>query len=313
MYPRLGRLLASLAVAALPAWTSAAAAGAIANPAPFLWWVAGAHTTHYLLGSVHLRPLDAQNLPSGLAQAYAQSAGVVLETDLAALDDPPLRAAFAASARASTTLRERLPAPLYARFTARALALHMPAASCEQMRAWWCALALANRAFRDAGFSVTAGVDSRVRSLALADGKPVRWFEAPSAHLALFTGMEPALSRALLQAELEEEDGALASPEAVYAAWQYGEAGTLAAFNQRFRERERALYARLLADRNRAWMPRLATWLAGNERQLIVVGAAHLVGPDGLVQMLRAAGYRLGRGLAPRLTAAVRGLAGHAR
>lgn len=314
MYPRLGRLFASLAVAVLPTWAgAAAAAGAAASPAPFLWWVAGAHATHYLLGSVHLRPVDAQNLPAGLEEAYAQSSGLILETDLAALDSPAVRAAFVAAAHTGTPLRERLRAPLYGRFVARAGALRLSVESCEEMRAWWCAIALADRAFRNAGFSAAAGVDSRLQAQAAADGKPVRWLEDPGAHLALFSDMDSALSRALLQAELDEGDDGLASPQAIYGAWRRNEVRALAAFDRRFRQRAPPLYARLLADRNRAWMPRITTALAGNEPQLIVVGAAHLVGPDGLVRMLRAAGYRVGRGLAQGPTRAAEAFAGHAR
>lgn len=52
-------------------------------------------------------------------------------------------------------------------------------------------------------------------------------------------------------------------------------------------------YKRLMiADRNRAWLPMLSKYLdAGHS--VINVGAAHLPGPDGLIAMLRARGYRI--------------------
>jgi hypothetical protein len=40
-------------------------------------------------------------------------------------------------------------------------------------------------------------------------------------------------------------------------------------------------------------MPTLKRLLDGGEPQLVVVGAAHLVGPDGLIAQLRARGYKV--------------------
>jgi uncharacterized protein YbaP (TraB family) len=47
----------------------------------------------------------------------------------------------------------------------------------------------------------------------------------------------------------------------------------------------------MLVDRNKNWMPKIDQLLSRNGHSLVVVGAAHLVGPDGLLAMLRAKGY----------------------
>ena len=47
----------------------------------------------------------------------------------------------------------------------------------------------------------------------------------------------------------------------------------------------------LTTDRNRRWIPQIETMLAAPETTLVVVGAAHLVGRDGVVEMLRRKGY----------------------
>ncbi|HEU0197967.1 MAG TPA: TraB/GumN family protein, partial [Nevskiaceae bacterium] len=120
----------------------------------------------------------------------------------------------------------------------------------------------------------------------------------PAAHLALFSGMDRRLGRAMLRAAVAPDDSGLASPQAVYRAWRDDDVAAVAGFDSRFKQRYPALYARLIANRNRAWMPKLQALLDGQDGQLIVVGAAHLVGPDGLVGALRAAGYRVAPGLA---------------
>ena len=51
------------------------------------------------------------------------------------------------------------------------------------------------------------------------------------------------------------------------------------------------MYQRLLVERNKNWMPKIEALFARRGHALVVVGAAHLVGPDGLLAMLRAKGY----------------------
>jgi uncharacterized protein len=56
-------------------------------------------------------------------------------------------------------------------------------------------------------------------------------------------------------------------------------------------EQEAQLYQRLLVERNKNWLPKLEALFARKSAAFVVVGAAHLVGPDGLVAMLKAKGY----------------------
>ena len=51
------------------------------------------------------------------------------------------------------------------------------------------------------------------------------------------------------------------------------------------------LYERLNSARNRAWMPVIEELLVGPRDAMVIVGAMHLVGEDGIVEMLRQKGY----------------------
>jgi uncharacterized protein YbaP (TraB family) len=50
-------------------------------------------------------------------------------------------------------------------------------------------------------------------------------------------------------------------------------------------------YASLIAERNRNWMPQLDACLKRSAPCLVIVGAAHIVGPDGLLALLQRRGY----------------------
>ena len=57
-------------------------------------------------------------------------------------------------------------------------------------------------------------------------------------------------------------------------------------------QQEPQLYQRLLVERNKNWMPKIEPLFARKGRAFVVVGSAHLVGPDGLLAMFKAKGYK---------------------
>jgi len=47
----------------------------------------------------------------------------------------------------------------------------------------------------------------------------------------------------------------------------------------------------MVSDRNHAWMPQIEELLSGDREAIVVVGSAHLVGEEGVVNLLREKGY----------------------
>jgi uncharacterized protein len=47
----------------------------------------------------------------------------------------------------------------------------------------------------------------------------------------------------------------------------------------------------LIVDRNRRWLPQIEKMIEQGESTLIAVGAAHLIGKDGVIELLKARGY----------------------
>jgi uncharacterized protein YbaP (TraB family) len=273
-----------------PAVAAGDAAKVAHNAAPFLWEVHSGGTTHYLLGSVHLLPQAAHPLPSGLEAAYAKADTLVFESDLAALDAPDMQKELLAAAR-SKSLREEVSPELYARVQARARQYELPDNICEPYAAWFCAMTLDVFSFRAHGFDAALGLDQHFYARAARDNKTIAWFEAPREHLKLFAGMGAELGREFLTATLDEDSDPAEQPEALFKAWQDGDSEFVEKLVIDMQHDDPRLYERLLAARNRSWLPALVSRLQGREPQLIIVGAAHLAGPDGLVPALRQRGF----------------------
>jgi uncharacterized protein YbaP (TraB family) len=74
-------------------------------------------------------------------------------------------------------------------------------------------------------------------------------------------------------------------------AWKNGDAATVERIVLQDLRQEPRMYERLLVERNRTWLPLIEELFARPGRAFVVVGAAHLVGPDGLLALLKARGY----------------------
>lgn len=276
-------LLLVVALLALPARAQV--------PAPFLWQVSGSGVTHYLLGSVHMLPASAYPLPAALDHAYAAAEVVVLESDLAALSAPELQLSLLNAALSKDGLRIEIDSETYRRLGVRVRRLDLPEDVCDRLRAWFCALTLEIAGLQQAGFSPEYGIDQHFHERASGDGKTLAWLESPHDHLALFTQMPEALGPSFLQATLDAIDDADGTPDALLRSWRDGDIDFMAARVEDLRRGHPQAYARLLADRNRAWLAPLQARFRGAEPALVIVGAAHLVGPDSLVRQLRARGF----------------------
>jgi uncharacterized protein len=283
-----------LALVALPA-AALAPDAAPATGAPFLWEVQGPKAKHFLLGSVHLLPAAAHPLPAALEAAYGATHELVVETDLAALSAPELQSRMLGAAREDRPggLKGRIGNGLYGKLQKRAARLGMPTPVCDTFRAWFCALALELYPLQQAGFSMEYGIDHHFYSRARDDGRPIAGLETADFQVGLFTGMPEAMSKQMLAATLDETTYSSQSPDELHRIWRTGDAVALEKLMKDLRQRHPELHQRLLVDRNRAWLPQLTERLNGEAAQLIVVGAAHCVGPEGLIALLRAQGFDL--------------------
>jgi uncharacterized protein YbaP (TraB family) len=270
------------------------AAAPIAD-APFLWEVQGPKTRHYLLGSVHVLPPSARPLPQALDAAYAATRVLMVETDLDELATPELQNLMLGAAREERPggLQARIGKALYARLQKRAASLGMPTPVCDAFRAWFCALALELYPLQQANFSMEYGIDQHYFALAREDARPIVFLETPQAQLNLFTQMPEAMSKQMLAATLDESTYDSQSPEELNRIWRAGDFASMEKVVKDMRTKFPALYERLVAERNRNWLTVLVEQLRSDTPALVVVGAAHFAGPEGLTALLKARGLEV--------------------
>ncbi len=264
-----------------------------AHAASPVWAIRGAHNTVYLAGSVHLLPAHEAVLPPAFDRAYADSAKLVMELDLGKLD--PLQAAAWMSEHgalpAGTTLRGILGEQRYTRVSAAAAELGLPMQLLDGQTPWAVGVELADLEYAHLGFDPQQGVEEQLVQRAKADGKPTAGLETLSEEL----GSLEALSREdqvhLLDQTVSELKQSQGEVQEVLRAWRHGDAAALAKLLAREYRSFPALYRPLVTDRNQHWLPQVEQLLREDRNSLVVVGALHLVGDGGLLEMLRKDGF----------------------
>jgi uncharacterized protein YbaP (TraB family) len=257
------------------------------------WSVKGRQgNTLWLLGSIHLlRPEDATP-PQPVLQAYRTSKQLVLELDIDGagnMGPPDARLLRLPERRA---LRDVLGTSLHDRFVAAASEQGLPASLFDSMQPWFAAITYEQAVYAQLGFNASQGVDQQFARRAAADGKPVLGLETINEQLGYFAALPMKDQVDLLRETLDESAGIQEELGGIIDAWRRGDIGRLEALLTRGLGQSPELMQRLTRDRNRKWMASLTPLLEGRQDVLVIVGALHLVGPDGLPSLLRKAGWQ---------------------
>ncbi len=267
-------------------------------PKPAIWKIVDADTTVYLFGTVHVLPPSLSWHSPAVDQALEESKAVYFETDTEG--DPMI---FRDIIRRlglyepSERLSDRLSLEDLELLKSALAKLELPLVALESMRPWYAGVVIGEAVVRRAGYDVTSGVESVMRPAATAAGKEIRFLETVEEQMASFATLPEAVQIKFLINGLAEIDNAPQELGALVEAWKVGDTASL---DKLLIEDDLAvlpeLYDALLKNRNARWAPEIdALMKSEGGTFLVAVGAAHLVGKDSVIEMLRVMGYPAAR------------------
>ena len=259
-----------------------------------LWTISkDGETAGYLVGSVHYMKPDVYPLPSSYEEAFQASDVLAFKINR-----------DSAQAKAQGLIRQlgmypgskRLESELadstYALLRARADTLGLNLNRLQRMEPWVLSLIVPTTQMRKAGYSEKSGIDTHFFEKAKQAGKKRVAFETAAEQLRFFDQFPPDRQAAYLHYSLLEADRTVQMIDETSAAWQRGDADEIKALVQDEMKTDfPGLYQTLIVERNQNWMSSINDLLASEKRPMIVVGAGHVVGEDGLVAMLREEGH----------------------
>jgi uncharacterized protein YbaP (TraB family) len=279
-------------------WTASSLFATCAQAKSCVWKVTSpGGQTLYLAGTVHALRASDYPLPAAYDRAFKASAELVFETDPhASAETWQRRVDRAAQLPGRATLKDKVDPRTYA-YIRRVLGgikgAADPEKKIERMRPWALSWML-EAPGKLRGVTQSHGVESYLQAKVGKTGKRMSGLVSLDQHIAVFGGMSDAENEMFLLLQFLHLDTHRAEYTRTVAAWRRGDAPAIdAAIRGDYREAP-SLYRRIITDRNRAWMPKIESFLRPRQRtRMIVVGAAHTAGKEGLPALLQARGCRV--------------------
>ena len=244
----------------------------------------------YLLGSVHVLPIDALPLPPHVEYVYAAASTVAFEIDLTDAEDRAFELIGAATDEAligdllSDDQRDALHASVQS--------FGLPGSTFDEVEPWFGGMSYGMLTLRGSDQAYGQGVDAYLCDRAWIDGKEVLALETLGDQISAFDDLSDESQVAYLMGLVANADGAEVAFDALLDAWASGDEARLSTvLSDELTHPE--VYESLLVRRNRSWMPAIEGLLdRPGDVSLVVVGAGHLIGRGSLIEMLREAGHK---------------------
>jgi len=283
------RWLCALVLCAL---AGTATAGTQGHPVT-LWRIAGETNSIYLLGSIHLLREQDHPLPGIIDKAYNDADVIVMEIDMDDLDPVYTQAAFnrAGVLQDGTTLQDLMGEEAFTAASEAAAAIDIPLDMLAKSEPWLAAITVELMLLYRIGFDPALGVEMTMTQWAAADGKPIEGLETIDEQLAFLDGLPIDAQREMLLQVLSEGAAMSESIGELIEAWHHGDTATLEDALLSSAVGLDELNEVLVNSRNRRWAETISTWLDDEQDYLIVVGALHLVGEQGVPALLEKRGF----------------------
>lgn len=289
---RLSRVSATVTMLML---MSVAAVAAVADPA--LWMITDEDSEIYLFGTVHILPPGLEWRSEAVDQAFGEADTVWFEApvtdpagqmEMARLvfqfginpPDQPLSVQISDEARVAL---EKI-TPL----------VGLPPSALEPLRPWMAAVTLTTAYVQAQGYDPASGVEAVLWPAADAGGKEMAYFETVEEQVRFFADLPSDVEVAYFEQTLMEVQEGTDVLDELVSAWAEADLGVLdEIMNGEMRDAVPEVYEVLLVERNAAWVARIQEILEGSGNHFIALGAGHFVGPEGVVELLRAEGIEV--------------------
>lgn len=258
-----------------------------------LWKISHGDHTVFLGGTIHVLTRQQYPLPLPFTRAYRESARIVFETDISQSKDPLffLQLKQQLSYTDGKTLSSDINNDTLKSLQDYCTQAGIPYNNLTFLKAPLVSLMLTAFELQKLGIDAE-GVDQYFYDKAVNDSKQIDELESLQDQLRFIRDMGKGNEDALIMSTIKENIKLSKVMRKMTLAWRSGETLTLEKdFIKPMKKEFPQIYREMLVDRNNNWLPKIRQYLTTPETELVLVGALHLTGDDGLIHQLRQSGY----------------------
>ena len=260
----------------------------------FLWKVNSNQNSLYILGSIHLLNKEAYPLNQRIENAFDKSKKLILEIDLRSANPEKMQQLMLQKSATAdgTLLQQNVSAETYKTVSTRAKELGIDIRLLSPFKPWAVAMTMAAMKLQRLGFDPQLGIDRYFAERAKRSNKRTDGLETAEFQLDLFDQFSAKEQELLLRQSMNEMDHVERNVTEIVQSWKSGDVGAVERHLLVGMRDYPEIHQKIIDDRNRRWLPQIESLLAArDDNAMIVVGAAHLVGKNGVIELLKARGY----------------------
>lgn len=260
-----------------------------------VWVVVSPKTTIYLAGSCHVLRASDYPLPDEFSLAYQDSRKIVFEAPQDEMAGPAFQEKMLRISiyDDGTTLKQHLTPEAYGKAATFCKKRNYPMEPFQILRPWMFTMTLTMLEMQKLGAEPVYGVDYVFNERARQDGKAVGSLETVDDQIGFLTMMDKGMDTEQIIQTIDELEQLNVKLPDILSAWKKGDGVKIEKLLLKEVEDYPKLYRALIVDRNLKWVKKIAGYLNRPEKVMIVVGVAHLVGNNGIVELLRNLGYKV--------------------
>ncbi len=254
--------------------------------------------TVYLMGSIHVLAEEYYPLTRAFSYAYYNSQKVVFEIDPEILFSPDFMKKNEQyyTFQDGKTLKSVLSPKAYSLLKKHLESMGINMNKVNKYKPWALLLSLGKRSKSSLEFRSDLGIENYFFRLAKDAGKPTGGLETMEDQLNVFDKLTFKEQGKLIIDAFTSKSPKEQEKEFLTLVKNWHQ-GNLAELERNVEEGKKypKLHKAILEDRNRNWIPQIEEFLKEDKNVLVIVGAAHLAGDYGLLNLLTEKGYELER------------------
>jgi uncharacterized protein len=260
----------------------------------FLWRIQSKANTVYVLGSLHYSKKEIYPLSEKIEKAFGESEILVVEADVNNMKKLDIQK-FATRAfyPEDDTLEKHVSPEIYERLVKETGGLGIPPELLVKQKPWFLAMTLVALESLKLGFDPELGIDKYF--LSKAEGrKKISELESLDYQLDLLSGFSDKDQELLLLYTLKDLRILEQELEQLTRAWISGDTRSMESILTRSVSEDKRLspiFEKIVYERNTKMASKIEDFFRTGATCFVIVGAGHLVGGRGIIEILKGKGY----------------------
>ncbi|OGO20132.1 MAG: hypothetical protein A2Z15_03040 [Chloroflexi bacterium RBG_16_50_11] len=263
----------------------------------FIWKISSETTSVYLLGSVHVASKDLYPLDSAIENAFTSAKYLVVEvnTNNISQDEAMQLLVDYGLYAEGEMLSKHLPADLYNKLQEQLQKFGINMALLDGYRPFVAYNMMSQLLLESLGYKFAYGIDLYFMDKADKSGKNILDLETAEYQMSLISSIPDEIMIDMIQYDIDNPELEKYLQE-LFTAWEDGDVAEMEiiTFEALVQQPELEPYYEMMYDqRNLKMLEKIEEFLADDEIYFVVVGAGHLVGENGLINLLKNKGYKV--------------------